>query len=91
MNIFNEIHYTSNDHEEQPKLSSQKETKDESKQVARRYSGRYSIIALRTKVGEPLVLLVIRAQISVELQSRYLNEANENLRLLVKKEAWNEG
>ena len=79
MNLFNEVHYTSNEHEEQPKLSSQKETKDETKQVARRYSGKYFIISQRPKFGESLILLVVRTQISVELQSRYLNEASKNL------------
>ena len=67
MNLFNEVHYTSNDHEEQPKLSSQKETKDETKQVARRYSGKYFIIAQRPKFGEPLILLVVTGHKSLYL------------------------
>ena len=56
-----------------------------------RYSGKYFIIAQRPKFGEPLILLVVRTQISVELQSRYLNEASKNLWLLVQREAFNEG
>ena len=81
MNLFHEVQYTSNDHEEQPKLSSQKETKDETRSnyIARRYSGKYFIISQRPKFGESLILLVVRTQISVELQSRYLNEASKNL------------